>query len=425
MDAVPPQPTLKAARKLFRQSGLRKSINFNDDDDSTASSVAEAPKDNTSHDVRPVVIRPTIGRSGSTKQKRQSSSRLSFGGTELPSAGRNEGDDGAILTPKKPVLAQRALENNAFRKSTTTSRLPTRPFGDDDDRPNYSKEYLDELQSSTPNTPQNLSALHITDDDPMDLDPSELEGALIVNEDEFQNNTVPEILSETQIREKKERRARLAREQDFISLNDDDNRPRSKKDETRLVREDEDLGEGFDEFVEDGGLSLGKKAAKEARRRQRKEMEEMILHAEGSSEDESEVERMAAFEAAQTRAGMDGLERPRQEPVKKARKPLQPTTIPNLAQALQDLDVTISDTQQMVAGASEQVESLRAERDEIASRDLDNLRASVKTAEENFATKLRRFEELKSGVFAGARAMNGQGLSHDEHDEQVDMEHLA
>jgi hypothetical protein len=305
----------KFGKRQHKHSSLRKSINVNDDDGQPDQSSAGP----VGAEEEPVVIRPALGRSGSTKlKKRASSSRLSFGASENPE------DDGSAetSTPKRGSLSQRALENSAFKKSIS-QRLPTRLHDDEDDRPRYSKEFLEQLQSSTPNTPQNLSTLRI-DDDEMDLDASELEGALVVNSSEvaaFNATSAANILTEAQIQERKERRARLAREKDFVSLDGSDNEegssyisllPRKKEAETRLIAEDEDLGEGYDNFVEDEKLSLGKKAEKEARRRRKREMAELISAAEADGDegsDDSEVERRAAYEAAQTRAGMDGLHR--------------------------------------------------------------------------------------------------------------------
>ncbi|TPX16050.1 uncharacterized protein E0L32_000384 [Thyridium curvatum] len=320
-----PSIPLKFGKRPLKSSSLRRSINVNDDQD-TESGGTPTPAPSTTKNGDdgdgPVVVRPMLGRSGSTKlKKRASSSRLSFGpSAEAPA---DDGDGGAALsTPKKSSLGQKAVENSAFKKSISRQRLPIRDA--DEDRPRYSKEYLDELQSSTPNTPQNLASLRIADEDEMDLDPSELEGAMVVESTELApanaaGSSAPHILTEAEIREKKERRARLAREQDYMPLDgsdDEANRsyisllPGKKKDETRLVREDEDLGEGFDEFVEDEGLSLGRKAEREARKRRKAEMAELINAAEDGEDqdsDDSEAERRAAYEAAQTRAGMDGL----------------------------------------------------------------------------------------------------------------------
>lgn len=364
-DALPPVPVPQGPIKFGRNkpaksSSLRKSINFNDDESVEQSGASASDGLEDQHRAgASVVIRPAISRSSSLKKKkRASTSRLSFGPGDL--AGEDE--DGAgnepLSTPKK-TLGKRVIENNALRRSGSGATLPTRLAvfgGDDEEEPKYSKEYLQELQSSTPNTPQNLSSLRITDDaedgygaglntdDIMDLDPSELDGALIVPSQDLtlrsassqsltRTNDSAHILTEAEIRVRKERRARLAaepKEGDFISLDDSDNSEnepipdqsnritvrfdsnKPRRSESRLIAEDEDLGEGYDEFVTDGGLAVGQKAEREATLRHRKEMAELIQAAEAGSDaesDDSEAERRAAYETAQRRAGMDGLHR--------------------------------------------------------------------------------------------------------------------
>lgn len=335
----------------------------------------------------PVVIRPSLSRSGSTKLKKHASkSRLSFGpGEELADdAGGSE-----VFTPKKSSLGQRVLENSALR-SSVSQRLPARSPGEDEDRPRYSKEYLQELQSSTPNTPQNLSSLRINDDE-MDLDPSELEGAMVVEASELATlgggatASVPHVLTEAEIQERKDRRARLALEQEVISFDDGEDDAngnyisllsRKKEPETRLVREDEDLGEGYDEFVEDGRLSLGKKAEREARKRRKQEMAELINTAEADEDeasDDSEAERRAAYEAAQTRAGMDGLHRadagydeaagdgpvmiPKMKP------------LPDLADCLARMQNLVQGLQDEVTKKQQKIAAIEKEKEEIVCRE--------------------------------------------------------
>lgn len=388
---APSAAPVKFTKKPFRQSGLRKSTNVSEDGSDLGTSTATsegraAPAKATAanqddEDEGPVVVRPTIGRSGSMKQKkRASSSRLSFG----PGQDADDASTGTISTPKKTTLGQQALENSAVKKSSALSqsqRLPLRRFNDDDDdRPKYSKEYLEELQSSTPNTPQNPSAGRSRDDDDeMSLDESELEGAMIVNEGDYgpPPPKTTNILSNTEIQERKQRRARLAQEeQDFISLDDTDD-PNKKKQEsdTRLVPEDEDLGEGFDDFVEDGTLSLGKRAEREARARRRKEMAEQIQVAEGNSEDESDesdAERRAAFEAAQTRSGMDGLSKAEEDQnhhEAALQVPSKITPLPELEGCLEKLRTTIRGMEDELRGKRGRLEELTAERQAIVMRE--------------------------------------------------------
>ncbi|WQF84211.1 hypothetical protein CDEST_09225 [Colletotrichum destructivum] len=385
-DAAP--VAVKFTRKPFRQSGLRKSINFNNEPDDSNGGVAigdstkpkAAPARNENDDDDddgPVVIRPAVSRSSSLKQKkRKSASRLSFGGA----VGDADSDDAAkteYTTPKKSTLGYQAFENSALK-----NRLPMRTFRDEEeDRPKYSKEYLSELQNSTPNTPQNLTSLRMQDEDGMDLDDSELEGAVIVNQADFaprQHQT--NILTESEIQERKQRRARLAQEQqqgdeDFISFDDNDDGGaslRKKKADTRLVPEDEDLGEGFDDFVEDGGLSLGRKAEREEKIRRRREMAEQIQMAEGGSGDESdasEAERRAAFEAAQTRSGMDGLQKPERNPAEQLLQvPPKITPLPSLTECLSRLQTTMRAMELDLEEKKQRVQELRQERDGIMTR---------------------------------------------------------
>jgi hypothetical protein len=406
-DALPaesaPSGRIKFGRnKPAKASALRKSIKVDEDDESQGPSVSAPPTttrdddDDDDGSSAPVVVRPGLGRSGSTKTKRRpASSRLSFG----PGEAAADAEDGAAtkpFTPKKPI-GQRLLETNALRKSASlqnlAGNLPMR-FGGQDDGPRYSKEYLEELQSSTPNTPQNIASLQIHDDgDEMELDQSELEGALVVQSTDVAppptaSTAATHILTEAEIRERKERRARLAHESDFISLDDgSDDEPAQagrvtvnfpkKKPDSRLIAEDEDLGEGYDEFVSDGGLALGKKAERDATRRHRQEMAELIQAAEGGSDaesDDSEAERRAAYEAAQRRAGMDGLQRPRDEDhdmdgVVGADAIPRMKPLPKLGEVLQRMREIVQGLEDEVTQKRARIGGLEKEKEEILARE--------------------------------------------------------
>lgn len=367
--------SLVPGKKPFKKSSLRQSIAFDDQaqdgDDGTGAQVTN---------------KPTIGRSNSLmKKKKAKTARLSFGPGEIVSGDAAEAlEDDEVFTPKKLTLGRRVVDGNTLRKTIPYQGLPMRANDDDEERPTYSKDYLKELKSSTPTTPKDLISLHATAEDEDGLDASELDGAVVVVTDEnFGSNSPAFIPSEAEIREKKERRARLAQEKDFISFNDVESShrqeisllPRKKKEETRLVREDEDLGEGFDEFVDDGRISLGKKQEREARKRQRKEMADMIHQAEGSSDgesDDSEAERRAAYEAAQTRAGMDGLHK-NDESVDfgAAQVPSKITPLPALSECLERLQMTLNSMEQELAKRHRQMEASRQEKNEISVREIE------------------------------------------------------
>jgi hypothetical protein len=341
--------------------------------------------------------RPSIGRSGSMgKKKKAASSRLSFGPGEIISGDAAEAlEDSELFTPKKASLGRRVIESNAIRKSLPAYQIPIRGSEDEDERPIYNKDYLNELKSSTPSTPRDLRALSATANEEEGLDESELYGAMIVDteQDLLSTSGFSAIPTEAEIREKKERRARLAHEQDFISLDSgpDDRQqpsllPRKKKAETRLVREDEDLGEGFDEFIDDGRISLGKKAEREAKRRQRAAMADLIHEAEGSSSDtsdDSERERQAAFESAQTRAGMDGLSKSDTAGVMHQIPP-KITPLPNLSECLQRLQTTLSGMQKELAQRNSRMAELQQEKKDILAREQE-IQRLLKEAGDRYA----------------------------------------
>lgn len=415
-DALPaeqaPLGRIKFGRnKPAKSSALRKSININDDESQegptpeSGTTARGGDVDNDDASGGPVVIRPTAGRLGPGKLKKRPAASRSSTRSGEGTADEDEDDNtgGSVVTkpaPKKS-LGQRLLENNTLRKSaslqnlSSNRNLPIR-FGGQEEAPKYSREHLEELQSATPIAPQNLADLHLHDDgDEMSLDPSELEGALVVQSTEVAtpsagsgSGSAPRILSEAEIRERKERRARLAKEAEFISLDDgsEDERARGsqvtvnfgtkKKSESRLVPEDEDLGEGYDEFVSDGRLALGKKAEREAARRHRREIAELIEAAENGSDaesDDSEAERRAAYEAAQRRAGLDGLHRPDQDhdvdgivgPDAVPRmKPL-----PKLNEVLQRMRDIVQELENEVEWKRTRIGDLEKEKEEILARE--------------------------------------------------------
>ncbi|CCC06059.1 hypothetical protein SMAC4_00277 [Sordaria macrospora] len=435
-----PQGPIKFGRsKPAKSSSLRRTIKINDDNDDTPDTNGDAAKpastgtstepgaaEDEEDTGVPLVVRPGFGRSASSKKKRVP--KVSFGASEDDTEdGGNDttttASSDVASAPSKKSLSQRVAEKNALRKSALTARFGT--FGADEEKPRYSKEYLEELQSSTPATPQNLASLSIIDDDDddslkaqpetsapgtgtgtddaMDLDPSELDGAMIVPSrdlplartgDAGPSAAAAHILSEAEIRERKERRARLAKEHNFISLDDSDHsdnddrkrvtlsnlNKKPKKSESRLIAEDEDLGEGYDEFVTDGSLALGRKAEREAAKRHRQEMAEMIQAAEAGSDaesDDSEAERRAAYEAAQRRAGMDGLQKPEDDLMEideerggvnqiPKMKPL-----PELGEVLARMRGLVQGLEDEVSRRKARIESLEKEKGEILSRETE------------------------------------------------------
>ena len=312
------------------------------------------------------------------------------------------GGDSEVFTPKKSNLSRKAIEKNALRKSLASSisseHLPMRS-GQTDDRPSYSKVHLDALRSSTPSIPKDLISTSTDDEDTSQaLDVAAKFGTDMVIREE---GLIP---TEAEIKEKKDRRARLAKEQEFISLDDEDRGnelsllPRRKKAETRLVREDEELGEGFDEFVEDGRISLGKKAEREQKRRHRAEMQDMIKEAEGTSDedsDDSEAERKGAYEAAQTRAGMDGLHKDHQQRPTRPTIPPRITPLPSLSSCLERLQAALSTIEYNKTQNVQKMEDVQHQKAQIAAREVE-IQQLLKDAGETYG-KLRAEAGLSEG----------------------------
>jgi hypothetical protein len=288
--------------------------------------------------IEPVVKRPIL----QSHAKRKSGARLSFGPGETNSESSAQEDQESILPPKKSGLSRLAIERNAARHATT--KVPFRT-GIDLDRPSYSKDSLRALQESTPTTPQDSASSAAEADEQDTLEIKSKFGSLAKLGD-IGGSAIP---TEAEIREKKERRARLAKEQEYISLygdeSEDENRRRDiilkteeKYPETRLVHEDEDIAEGFDEFVEDERISLGKKSRKEQERKKRQEMASLIEEAQGGQDgdesDDSELERNEAYDTAQTKAGAYSQKK---EEERRPRTPPRIAPIPDLQTILSQL----------------------------------------------------------------------------------------
>lgn len=320
------------------------------------------------------------------------------------------GETSEVVTPKRSGLGRRVLEKNTLQRAANASgsnqHLPFR-VGQDEDRPTYGEDYIKELRSSTPSTPKPADdTLTNAKREFRSVDVAEKFGEIM------EISTSIAIPSEAEIREKKARRARLANEQEYISLNeveeneeDDYISLNPRKDQTRLVPDDEDFAEGFDEFVEDGRITLGRKAEREQQRKNREEMRELIEEAEARSEEEdSDADRHAAYEAAQTRAGMDGLSRERPDPTR-PKTPPKITPLPNLVTVIGRLRTSLADMESSKKVLVDRMEELRKEKAEIAVREVE-IQSLIKAAGENYQ-RLR----VEAGLVPGKEGLPGDASS--------------
>ncbi|KAK5047368.1 hypothetical protein LTR84_006891 [Exophiala bonariae] len=418
-------------------------------------------------DTGPVVRRPT-----SNAPKTKSKLRVSFN----PGDGEGDVDVGGGQNRSQPSHTSTSGEAIAKDPSTLSSRtsrlglssaaqkLQNRGSGlgnrdtttgsiDDEaqnhDRPTYSKAYLDELRNSTPSTPRDLSSRNspgldlvetsngASDPSNQDLDLASKFGISALSSSKGSSR----IPTATEIREKKERRARLAQEElanasakstsrhnnqeeDFIPLeaydSDGEFKPRAlqvgsylapsgPEKDTRLVRDDEDIAEGFESFVEDSGrVTLSKKALKAQSRLDREAVRSLINEAEGagsnndgsddsdaggggSNGSDSDYARHQAYETAQTHRGMDGLSAHHAHTriASRPRQPRETTAIPKLSVGLAGLRDLAAKLEYERARIEKRRADIRRERAEIVES-----QAHIQTSLEEAGSELERITLL-------------------------------
>jgi hypothetical protein len=325
----------------------------------------------------PVVRRPQ------TKSKL----RVSFN----PGAADDDGSNDSATAVKRATKDDVSLPQKTARLGLSNILRRTdaeADEGQDHDRPRYNKAYLDELRNSTPSTPHDPSTRAspsrdlIQTSENLELDLESKFGKLPATSIASQSY----IPSATEIQEKKERRARLAKEQvanaytattstagagdDFISLeaydSDGEFRPQrmqvghylapAREKDTRLIHEDEEIAEGFDEFTEDTGrVTLSKKGLREQSRRERENIRAMINAAEdtgsensnddGSTDsDDSDHALRHQYDISQTHHALDGLSAHNSttQQLSRPRQPSHITPIPKLSAGLSRLREIVS-----------------------------------------------------------------------------------
>lgn len=354
------------------------------------------------------------------------------------------------MTPKRSNLSKIAVQRNASkqRSSFLPSELPSEDADDDTSRPSYGAADLQALRNSTPSTPQQLQSSAAASDvedvsaTTQALDLNSKFGSSLARYQQ-QPQAPSAIPSATEISEKKARRARLAREaqaaDEFISLDPDEPgfdedsdgnvatdetgrlilRPKDKygQAESRLVREDEDLMEGFDDFTGETGarIHMDESTRGGERERRKKEMAAQIAAAEAEEDsdeggDESERERNYAFEAAQTRhgnystaAGSAGREEGADA---RPRTPPKISPLPSLDGVIARLRAQLADMQTTRSRKVGELAALEREKIRIGEEEVRIQKALRETGEK--FEELRRERGIASvGVASGAVTKEG------------------
>ncbi|KAG6836834.1 hypothetical protein H0H93_002514 [Arthromyces matolae] len=235
------------------------------------------------------------------KVKRSKKSRLSFGGDD------EEESNGEVFQVKKSNLSRKlALGTHPASIALNLEKVSISQSG-----PSYDAAYLKELKASTPSSrpPPPPSSDSYDADMSMNIDVDDVSGMGMDTAESFTEAIIPTELS---IKTTKERRKQLRKtgasgEEDFISLSvvRKADEPTGPHPESRLMREEDELGEGDDaspsEFAEytsaQDRIALGKKSRKAEAAKRRDAMKEMIEDA--ADEDEETVE----WEQEQLRRG--------------------------------------------------------------------------------------------------------------------------
>lgn len=387
----------------------------------------------------PSLQRPTV------KSRKSGVLRKTLG----PSAALdNDEEPSGVVTPKRGNLSRIASQRNAALRTSTLSRRQSNE--ENDERPSYNAASLQELKASTPSLPKDLAsgnedaALQGVSEATRDLDLSSKFGSSLAR---YQaQHTSSAIPSAAEITEKKARRARLAQEEkadEYISLdpddpnldNDDDDNvmtdmngrlvlePKDKwnEAESRLIKDDEDIMENFEDFTEDGKIHLGRNAEREAEKKRRREMADQIAAAEGSDTDESdsdasEKERNAAFEAAQTRHGTYGSthDAVKADPYAHMRPKTPPMTssLPTLDGVLDRLKKQLDTMQTNRAQKLQEMQMLQKEKIRLAEEEVRIQKALRETAEKFEA--IRREKGIAGGEVPAVEAPAGLLIAVDD-----------
>ncbi|KAI5242017.1 hypothetical protein E4T47_03398 [Aureobasidium subglaciale] len=376
-----------AARRVPRKIGH---------DDADVPSDASSNNDSTASST---VKRPLA------KHRKSSSLRPSF-------ADDDDDTDSTVVTPKRTNLSRLAIQRNAEKRSD----IAFRPGLDAAlDRPTYNRDYLDELKQSTPATPKDVASASTTDNE----DTASRSNIAVDVKSKFGSDLSryqppTAIPTAAEIQEKKARRARLAKENDFISLEDDgDNgeddddavtrddqgrlilKPKEKYPETRLEHDDEDMLEGFDDFTTDGNITFGRKAQKEEDQKRRAEMASMIANVEGQGadddeeDDESEAERNAAFEVAQTRHGTYAAREQEAESTR-PQTPPKVVPLPTMDSVVERLRKRLEEMESVRANKANEMQSLVQEKTMIGEEEV-RVQAALKETGE-------KYQKLREGM---------------------------
>ncbi|KAG7445800.1 uncharacterized protein BT62DRAFT_950695 [Guyanagaster necrorhizus] len=329
-----------------------------------------------------------------TKLKKKSNkpkSRLSFGGAD-----HEEGGEEVFQVKKSKLSRKLTLAKHSAGILPNLDQATISP----NRGPKYDQAYLNELKASNRRAP--VSDPYDAD---MSMDISMDTGDLSIQSvDDVEALVETSIPSESSIKVAKEHRERLrvTGQEDFISLSltrrTEDLGPHP---ESRLVREDDEVGEGDDEFAEytsaQERIALGKKSRKVEASKRRDAMKEMIADAEEEDEETMEWEQEQLRRGGTTASDPFPSSSKVRQTYKAASIPPM-AAVPILGPALTRLTQQLTQLTTSHATNTAALNSLAQERGELDDREIE-MRGMVGRAEEKRAW-FTSFREWVEGVAA-------------------------
>ncbi|GAA5838754.1 hypothetical protein JCM11251_006727 [Rhodosporidiobolus azoricus] len=334
-------------------------------------------------------------------------SRLSFG-----AANDDEDEDDSVVvkrstpssTPRRllrPTLPTSASSSSIAADSSAAAASPVANASSG----TYSKDYLESLKAQQRSTPRSAVVAH--------AETSEGDGYDSLTRSKFGNEQLgndTSILTTDSIARARARREEMRKSgatappagSDYVSL---DVGFASKGGDSRLVREEDEIGDGDEELAAytDSltSLPIGKKANKAAALKLRQEMGEMIDDV--AMDVEEDDEEMREWEEAQVRRAGGGDERRHRrdqvDVMKAGKKPYraapipQSVPIPTLTAALSRLTTTLSSLQATHTADASALLHFARERE-----DLDKQEQELREEVEKVEKKSLWFEEMKAEV---------------------------
>ncbi|KAM0752770.1 hypothetical protein T439DRAFT_342265 [Meredithblackwellia eburnea MCA 4105] len=283
---------------------------------------------------------------------------------------------------RPPASLDQATISHSASSSTSTSKSI------------YSKEYLDQLKSSTLSTPPPSSRDRDSYDD---LTRSKFGSAI----DDASSN-IPTTAAIASAREKRERMrlqgiSNEGAQDGFVSL---EVGFASKGGESRLVREEDEIGDGDEDMAEftesQTTIPLGRKANKEAAQRLRSGMVDMIQDAQEEDEGDEEARE---WELAQIRRGEQRRDAGRGSSNKASKKPYRAapipssSTLPSLSGVSSRLTSALTSLKSDHLQDSSALDHFAREREELDAQEKE-LREEVQKAEQ----RNRWFAEFKGFI---------------------------